>query len=486
MQYDYIIIGSGPTGLACATEIKNNNKQANILILERESSLGGCHRVTRVKNNLFTEHGPRIYSTVYKNFFKLLKHHGLDQDKYFTEYQFSITPGNKHDIPGQDTISQIRQTFSYNELLTLGTHYLNCIINPSWYKNRSVEQVFKDSLTNDSFNYLDKICRLTDGAGANRYTAYQLLQSINQNALYTILQPIVPNDKPGGWVHDLCQSLKNQGVNFITNYKAKVQSIRANSTYQIYDLTNRHQPLTCSYLVIATPTSQLAEIVDLQYWNNLDLSSFNQISRYEQYIPFTLYWKQAINVKAIWGQGIGPWNIIWITMSDYFQSEGTLISCCISRLDQIGFNGKTANSCTEEELKHEVVQQLSDVINNIQPDQFVISPQAYYDGEWKVTDTAHMITPDNINIKFPFNDPLYPGLFSVGTHNGYSTYHYTTAESAVQNANVWASWHFNVVSNIITTWTLNQVIIIIVVIVLLVLYPQIAWLSSIMHQKLLS
>ena len=68
-NYDYIIIGAGPSGLSLAHILPDNKK---ILIIERNSSIGGCHRVDRVQG-LFTEHGPRIYSYAYVNFNKLLK-----------------------------------------------------------------------------------------------------------------------------------------------------------------------------------------------------------------------------------------------------------------------------------------------------------------------------------------------------------------------------------------------------------------------------
>ena len=57
-MYDYLIVGAGPCGLALAWYLSKLNKK--ILIVEKENTIGGCHRVRRV-NGLFTEHGPRIY-----------------------------------------------------------------------------------------------------------------------------------------------------------------------------------------------------------------------------------------------------------------------------------------------------------------------------------------------------------------------------------------------------------------------------------------
>ena len=69
-EYDLVISGGGPAGLGLA-QCCSSILGIKILLIEKEKILGGCHRVNRVKYNnedLFTEHGPRIYSSTYKNF----------------------------------------------------------------------------------------------------------------------------------------------------------------------------------------------------------------------------------------------------------------------------------------------------------------------------------------------------------------------------------------------------------------------------------
>ena len=43
-------------------------------------------------------------------------------------------------------------------------------------------------------DYLDRLCRLTDGAGADRYTLFEFLELLNQNAFYRVYQPKLPTD----------------------------------------------------------------------------------------------------------------------------------------------------------------------------------------------------------------------------------------------------------------------------------------------------
>ena len=87
-EYDYILIGGGPTGLTLAWYLAQQKKK--VLIIEKEKELGGCHRVQRI-DGLFTEHGPRVYSDSYINFTNLLKEMDLDYNKIFTPYTFDLT-----------------------------------------------------------------------------------------------------------------------------------------------------------------------------------------------------------------------------------------------------------------------------------------------------------------------------------------------------------------------------------------------------------
>ena len=88
-DYDIIIVGAGPSGLAFA-QAANYYNDKKILIIDKKNSIGGCHRVNRV-NGLFSEHGPRVYCDNYLTFIDLLSKMGLKFHDLFTEYKFPIT-----------------------------------------------------------------------------------------------------------------------------------------------------------------------------------------------------------------------------------------------------------------------------------------------------------------------------------------------------------------------------------------------------------
>jgi len=460
MIYDYIVIGSGPTGLTCAHAI--NKKGYTCLVIDRESSPGGCHRVDRV-NGLFSEHGPRIYSTGYLNFHSLLKQHNVQSG--FKSYKFAITTSLAKS--SDNTTSQALNIFTASELLYISMCYAHSMIDAEYYLARSAQSVFSH-FGKQSLEYIDKICRLTDGAGADRYTAYQFFQLINQNILYGILEPSHPNDMDIGWVQQFVTSLQKKGVQFRMNQPViKLQAGRGQGQdYNIYTTTNKY---IGKNIVFATPTDTLAKF--FPKFNDIVLETYNRASLYETYIPFTLHWDERLNLQDIWGQGVGPWNIAWIVMSDYIKdpnTTGTLISCCISKLNTPGINGKSVNQCNLDEIKKESLQQLKPLLGGVVPKHFVMSPHVYFDKVWKNTDTAYMLTPQNYNIKFPFK-MNGENIFSVGTHNGHSSYNFTTAESSVQNALIWANSYvkeFN--QKIIIGWTFNYVIALLLIIVVIV------------------
>jgi phytoene dehydrogenase-like protein len=67
--YDYVIIGSGLTGLTIASKISEESK--NVLILESENHTGGAHRPATLQNQTI-ENGLRFYPNTDLNHLSVL------------------------------------------------------------------------------------------------------------------------------------------------------------------------------------------------------------------------------------------------------------------------------------------------------------------------------------------------------------------------------------------------------------------------------
>jgi predicted NAD/FAD-dependent oxidoreductase len=443
------IIGSGPTGLTLALILKYYGY--SVTILERESTPGGCHRVTRV-NDMFTEHGPRIYTSGSKTFHHMLQKAGLDHKKYFTPYKAQVS----------EPLLQSLKYFNSSDMFRIVSSYLKFVINPKFGSDMTVNQL---ELSTPAASYADKMCRLTDGAGADRYTLNSFLRLIDHKFAETIQQPQRANDKEGGWVADLVKQLKINGVSVQLNQE--VQTIRSQGS--AYTIVTTDGSFKTDVILFATPTDALEKILSNSpdiadsFGPLSNLKEFNKHSLYETYLPVTLHWRSTpVNLPRIWGNGIGEWNIAWINITDYVSTEpGTVISACITNTNAVNINGKTANDCTEHELKMEVLRQLDPLINGVRkPDAVILSPEIYRaKDKWLTRDNAYMRTPmDHIGRPSKAENNK---IFSVGCHNEHNTYKFTSVESAVQNAYYWA--HEQIEGSdkffpIISSWTLSLVL----------------------------
>lgn len=472
MSYDYIIVGGGPTGLALAWYLSKLNKK--ILIIEREDSLGGCHRVRRV-NGLFTEHGPRIYLDNYLNFETILNEMGKSFDDIFTRYYFSLTT-----IGGSSI-----KNFSIRELTTLGFSYLYFMINPNDSKNITMlEYTNQNNFTSEAKDYIDRLCRLTDGAGIERYTLYEFFEILNQNSLYDIYQPKLPNDI-GLFKYWEDALLKTGKVDIMLNTSViKINENNDKITDLIVSQNGQNEKITANNYILTIPPKPLLNLLDQSNMTNIftnenKMIKWEENSRYLVYIPIVFHWDKKIDLPKIWGFPATDWGIAFIVLSDYmnFQnsSSKTVITTAITITNRVSkYTKKTANQSTIEELKEETFRQLRESFPNIdEPTATILSPGLYRNtknNKWETNDTAFMFTKNGYLDKMQ-----YKNLYNVGTHSGHSFYSFTAMESAVTNALYLAlkiEPELNQYYTIRETFTLNKLIflIIYVIIVIILLY----------------
>jgi len=437
--FDYIIVGSGPSGLALAWYLSKQNK--SILLIDREKNIGGCHRVMRV-DGLITEHGPRVYSDVYLNFIDLLDDMNLNFFDLFTSYSFDISNiGNR-----------TKTSLQWFEIFSFIGSFIKLIINSNYGKNISMKQFMdSNSFTNESKDYIDRLCRLTDGAETSRYTLFQFLQLINNQILYKLYQPKKPTDK--GFLYLIEQKLKETNlVTFLLNHEV-VNINQTNNIISSINVSNLDTKRITNYMgsnfILAIPPKPLYKLllnsVDCQnsFGDINFISKWSKNNSYFEYIPITLHWKDTIELNKIWGFPASDWGLAFIILSNYMTFDDprdykTVISTCITYTDRkSSVTNKTANESTIDEIYSEVLRQLKESYPDLpHPDRMIPSPQVYYDNtinKWINLDTAY-VTTINPNQYLPFQSSLYSNLYNCGAQNGTSNYHFTSLETAVVNA----------------------------------------------------
>lgn len=437
-MYDLIIIGAGPAGLSLAHYLRKTYKK--ILIIEKESSIGGAHTVERVNYNderLFSEHSPRVYIDNYTSFIEILEE--IDYNFYdnFELYKFS-----SYDISRKTLLS----TLSYYEIFILGLEFMKLVYDFDHGKNYNLKVFLTDKkFKPESIDVIDRLCRLTDGAGVEKFTINELLQIFNQNVFYNLYEPKTPNDL--GLFKKWENFLKKSGIEIKTDTVIeKINTINDEVDSIVISSNNKIEEISCKKLVIATPPMQLVNILNknedkVKYCFG-DLENYAKNTEYNTYVSITFHWNKKIKVPHVHGFPFSDWGLIFINMSDYMKfnekSSRTVISTTVSILNvKSKFTNKTANESTKDEVISEVFRQLKASLgkNLEDPTVSLMYNGVYYDNkinEWK-SDISGFISTMNQGF-IDFDSKTIKGIYNVGIHNGHQKIKYTVLESSISNS----------------------------------------------------
>lgn len=421
-MYDLIICGAGPAGLALAQYAAAANKR--VLIVEKQKEIGGCHRVHRMKyldEMLFSEHGPRVISSAYVNFKMLLEKMGTNFRELFVPYNFNFT------TVGGTSISKL----SFSEIASFTMDFFKLTINKNHGRDITVASFMKSNkFSIKSQEYIDAVCRLTDGANSNTYTLFQFLSLVNQQAFYNLYQPKTPNDIGlfKVWEKHLlstgCVEFKlGTEITSIENSFDKIVSLNSGS-------------LVAKDYILAIPPKALVKLLDASnnpfVRNAFGLEDIvNMYAKQTEYIPYisiVYHWNQSVIIPKVWGFPKNDWGVGYIILSDYMRfkesSSKTVISAVITKTNaKSSTTGKSAEESTEEEKIDECKRQLGITL----PPQTIafVNP---------LDDSAFVENINAKNFTIPFRSGVISNLFTLGTHNKMTRYHFTSMESAVTNA----------------------------------------------------
>jgi hypothetical protein len=428
MSYDYVIVGGGPTGMTIAWILSNQKKK--VLLIEKDEVLGGCHKVLRV-NGYFTEHGPRIYSNSFLMFIEIL----ADMDIAFTDL-FIPYYNFKHTNIDNKTILSL----NFNEIMALLSAFLKLIVNKDYGRTVSMKNFMKkNNFSESSYDYIERLCLLTDGATIEDYTLFQFLQLVNQQFFYSLFQPKLPNDK--GLIKIWTNKLLENNVKILLNSQViKIDVKNNNVSRLIINENGIVKEITANKYVLTIPPKPFYNLISSNpktkniFGNNKEIQKWKGKNSYFDYITLTFHYKNEVTLPKFNGFPRTPWGIGFVILSNFMdfktdEPSKTVISICISMLNIPNEEGKTANQCSKEEIIKYVKEQLSFFPN---PDLVIISPTIKRSGDvWINEDTAYVVTTEQRFIK---PKGKLSNLYYVGIHNGNSSYNFTAIESAVQNA----------------------------------------------------
>jgi hypothetical protein len=436
--YDYIIVGAGPSGLTLAYYLSNHFGK-RIIVLDKHEDIGGCHRVNRHRvnrrgielsripinriaqgvaeqqpsntndKNGFSEHGPRVYSSSYTNFIKLLRDMNLDFYSLFRPYDFQISR------IGGETASSI---FSIKELAHLAYAFVLFILDARGKYGQSMSMksfTEEHAFSAESIDYIDRVCRLTDGATYATYSLNKFFQLLNFQSIYRLYQPVNPLDEElfSKWAAKISAPI-------IRGYE--VSNVRRVGGVNIVN-----DEIRGKNIIFAIPPKNLSGLVHLS-------PEWIHDHTYIPYYCIAFEWDTDIlrGVQRVWGFPRSTWGVAYIVLSDYFEEyrgKRTLISTAIT-IPEGRMNGKTASEASHEELAQGILRVLSENY----PILGKTRPSAVRIGSLPNNDSAYI---ENANVSnsdqfLPFK--LAEGIYTVGVQNGKSDYKFTSLEAAVSNA----------------------------------------------------
>lgn len=429
-MYDLIIIGSGPAGLTLATLACEENENKKILIIDKDKTIGGCHKVNRQlyeKEYYFSEHGPRVYIGNYINFKFILNKIGIKFRELFTKYKFQMF---------SILINIINKNiFNINEILILTKEFLLFSFDNNYMNDISfIDFLNKNNFSIGSKQYLDNFCHIIDGGDINRLSLNIFFKIINECMLYSFYQPKLPNDE--GLFKIWYNYLKIRKIEFKLN--TEVIGVDYENNKNIINIRTNYGYLKSKKVVFAIPPENLISII--QKNNNLKLINYNENTDYNEYISIIFHWNYKFdidnNINSLLVNNT-KWGVIGIILSDYMKfkenNSKIVISCSITLINNKSNNiNKTPNECIDKnELINETFNQLNEIYNNNLPNPTLAFINNYYkNGKWISNETAYIKTYNTEYIPFKIDENLY----TLGSHNGKAKVHFTSMENAVTNA----------------------------------------------------
>lgn len=317
MNYDYIIIGSNPSGLTLAYYLSKLNR--SVLLVDGNQSMNYRKRV----NNLYTNNA-NIYSDSFVNLKNLLIEFDSNFDNLFIPMKFN-----------SDSI------FNFENNIFFGSFILLLL-------NEKVSSLSLDKFTEkyecsiNLVDHIDSICKVMLGKDYTETMVDEFINLINKEISYKFYQPREPIDE--------------------TLYNLWIQKIYNTENCRI---------LLDTVIGKINSENNVATSVEI---NSENISARNIIycidEKINKTISLTFHWNTKIDLPNIWKLPTSDWELFYIVESDYTYFNNsrsqTVISVKINNIyAESSHIHKNAYNCTKYELINETFRQLKEVFINL-------------------------------------------------------------------------------------------------------------------------
>lgn len=409
-KYDYIIIGGGPTGLTLGYILSKNNYK--ILLIEKESILGGCWKSDYVQNKYFTEHSPRVLSNgIIYNLFNNMNYKYKDR--------IIDTYGNKY-LTTLKIFGFILREFTFFDKLKLLLKVIQSIFSKG--DNMTVcEWAEKNNISNRGKKGLE-VLSIIIANSPNKLLVSELFGSISENNNFLFEFKQFKDNME--WINIIENKIKEYGGNIMKNVEINKLNY---SNKNITSINFNNNIFTADNYILSLPPIALNKILSNSNLKNNFIEDMDKWVEDSYYISFGFQIHFKYKPYDILDKGwcytcMNDYNLIIIPTSKYveeYTKDKDIVevwSCTIVDTSVfIKHIGKTVDEMTKEEIINDIIKILN-LNNNSNNEQFIIT---YSDGlhnkngRWYSKDSAFSVGKSGtLNTKGNINN-----LYTVGPHN---------------------------------------------------------------------
>lgn len=266
-----VILGAGPSGLACAYEILKNNKKNKVLILEKDKTVGGLCKNYKINNNIFDPGGHRFSTKITEVndlWHSILKNHAKKVKKKVGIYY----RGKIIDYPIK--ISQIIKAYNIDFGLGIMRDYLITRIKALTKKKTEknfesiMERKFGSKLYHAFFKpYSERVWgidarKISEDLAKTRIEPKNLLSAIKKSISEKQEYFLYPKKGSGEFYELLEKEIKKKGckiekqaiITRISHDKENIKSI----SYKIKEIKKE---ISCDNLISTIPLEELTNLL---------------------------------------------------------------------------------------------------------------------------------------------------------------------------------------------------------------------------------
>lgn len=423
-MYDFAIYGGGPTGMVLAYILAYNKKK--VVLVEKESELGGCWKTLWLSEKYFSEHSPRVLFPNNNAMIKILEHFGMNMHKELSK----TSPSGTGIL---SVFAYALKRFSCCDLLKLAQGFL--------FKNSKNLTVTEWANLNNISPSGKRALRTISVALANspeKLLMSEILGNEVRNTLkatqlpeYPIMSQFVNHDK---WINVFEQNLKGLGVTILKNHElwtfnTNVQGttiISGNVINLIAQPNNQTNILICAKNHIITfPPVAFYNLMERQpshriqnNWMPIQKLKAWMLDSYYASIGFQLHFRKKMLMPKNWCWSCdNDYDLIALDVSKFTKKISkdptikSVWSCTVVATDNcIKKRGKTINELDLNTIISDCLR-----ILGVKPDVITVYPCLHKEfHRWISKDTAFSMGKLGT---IPPKGNYISNLYTVGPHN---------------------------------------------------------------------